>query len=110
MMGDYPNRIIAFDALLRCNPWVRGSLVPTGPREKLVRLLRTTLSKSIRLDEKVVFQLSDYRLPDGTSFCIAGPEHRDLPGSALAPATMKDRCGSKWRASHAKNRHPRRRK
>lgn len=53
--------------------------MPTGPREKLVRLL-DYIEQVIRLDEKVVFQLSDYRLPDGTSFCITGPEHRDLPG------------------------------
>ena len=53
--------------------------MPTGPREKLVRLL-DYVEQVIRLDERVVFQLSDYRLPDGTSFCITGPEHRDLPG------------------------------
>ena len=53
--------------------------MPTGPREKLVRLL-DYVEQVIRLDEKVIFQLSDYRLPDGASFCITGPEHRDLPG------------------------------
>ena len=78
--------------------------MPTGPREKLVRLL-DYIEQVIRLDEKVVFQLSDYRLPDGTSVSLA-PSTWIRLGSALAPATMKDRCGSKWRASHAKNRHP----
>jgi len=52
--------------------------VPIGPREKLIHLLNY-VEQVVRLDEKVVFRLSDYRLPDGTAFAITDPEHRDLP-------------------------------
>ena len=66
--------------------------MPTGPREKLVRLL-DYVEQVIRLDEKVIFQLSDYRLPDGASFCITGPEHRDLPGVRVG---ARDDEGPVW--------------
>jgi very-short-patch-repair endonuclease len=67
-------------------------LVRTDPRERLVRLLNY-VEQVIRLDEKVVLQLSDYRLPDGTSFAFTGAEHRDLPGVRLG---ARDDEGPVW--------------
>ncbi len=64
----------------------------TGPRERLVRLLNY-VEQVIRLDEKVVLQLSDYRLPDGTAFFFTGPEHRDLPGVRVG---ARDDEGPVW--------------
>jgi very-short-patch-repair endonuclease len=66
--------------------------VPTGPRERLARLLNY-VEQVVRLDERVVFQLSDYRLPDGTAFAINGPEHRDLPGVRF---DVRDDEGPVW--------------
>ena len=80
--------------------------MPTGPRERLARLLNY-VEQVVRLDERVVFQLSDYHLPDGTAFAINGLEHRTCPVFALVFATMKDQFGLKWRGSLVRNR-PRR--
>jgi very-short-patch-repair endonuclease len=66
--------------------------VRTDPRERLVRLLNY-IEQVIRLDEKVVLQLSDYRLPDGTAFAFTGAEHRDLPGVRLG---ARDDEGPVW--------------
>lgn len=53
--------------------------MPREPREKLDGLL-DYVQQVIRLDERVVFQLSEYRLPDKTSFAINAAETRNLPG------------------------------
>jgi hypothetical protein len=54
-------------------------LLPKGPREKLVGLL-DYVEQVVRLDERVAFRLSEYRLPDGAAFAIAQSDTRDLPG------------------------------
>ena len=66
--------------------------MPTGPRERLARLLNY-VEQVVRLDERVVFQLSDYHLPDGTAFAINGLEHRDLPGVRFG---VRDDEGPVW--------------
>jgi very-short-patch-repair endonuclease len=53
--------------------------LPKGPREKLVGLL-DYVEQVVRLDERVAFRLSEYRLPDGTTFALAEPDTRNLPG------------------------------
>jgi very-short-patch-repair endonuclease/transcription elongation GreA/GreB family factor len=50
-----------------------------GPRERLVGLL-DYVEQVVRLDERVAFRLSEYRLPDGTAFAIGEPDTRNLPG------------------------------
>lgn len=66
--------------------------MPTGPRERLARLL-DYVEQVVRLDERVVFRLSDYRLPDGSAFAINGPERRDLPGVRFG---VRDDDGPIW--------------
>jgi hypothetical protein len=50
-----------------------------GNREKLVGLL-DYVEQVIRLDERVAFCLSEYRLPDGSAFAIHPSDTRNLPG------------------------------
>ena len=64
----------------------------TDPRERLVRLLNY-VEQIVRLDEKVVLRLSDYRLPDGTAFAFTGAGQRDLPGVRLG---ARDDEGPVW--------------
>jgi len=56
-----------------------GSSLPKGPREKLIGLL-DYVEQVVRLDERVAFHLSEYRLPDGTAFAIGESDTRNLPG------------------------------
>jgi very-short-patch-repair endonuclease len=53
--------------------------LPKGPRERLIGLL-DYVEQVVRLDERVAFRLSEYRLPDGTTFAIGEADTRDLPG------------------------------
>lgn len=53
--------------------------MPRGAREKLVGLL-DYVEQVIRLDERVAFRLSEYRLPDGTTFAVKHEDTRSLPG------------------------------
>ena len=50
--------------------------------EKLVDLL-DYVEQVVRLDERVAFRLSDYRLPDGTAMAIRSDEVAGLPGVVL---------------------------
>jgi hypothetical protein len=50
-----------------------------GPRQKLVGLL-DYVEQVVRLDERVAFRLSEYRLSDGTAFAIGPSDTRNLPG------------------------------
>ena len=63
----------------------------TDPRERLVRLLNY-VEQVIRLDEKVVLQLSNYRLPDGTAFAFTSSEPSgDITGchpAVITPSTI----------------------
>jgi flagellar biosynthesis chaperone FliJ len=49
-----------------------------GPREKLIGLL-DYIEQVVRLDERVAFRLSEYRLPDGTTFAVEEGTTRNLP-------------------------------
>jgi hypothetical protein len=53
--------------------------LPRETRENLIGLL-DYVEQVIRLDERVAFRLSDYRLPDGTTFAISEEQTRNLPG------------------------------
>ena len=48
-------------------------------RKKLVGLL-DYVEQVVRLDERVVFRLSEYRLPDGTVFAVTKADTQNLPG------------------------------
>ncbi len=48
-------------------------------RQKLVGLL-DYVEQVVRLDERVAFRLSEYRLPDGTAFAITNNDTQSLPG------------------------------
>ncbi len=43
-------------------------------RQKLIGLL-DYVEQVVRLDERVAFRLSEYRLPDGTTFAVAKKRH-----------------------------------
>ena len=53
--------------------------MPKGPRQKLVGLL-DYVEQVVRLDERVAFRLSEYRLPDGSAFAVEPADTRSLPG------------------------------
>lgn len=48
-------------------------------RQKLIGLL-DYVEQVVRLDERVAFRLSEYRLPDGTTFAVGKSETQNLPG------------------------------
>jgi hypothetical protein len=50
-----------------------------GARQKLVGLLNY-IEQVVRLDERVALCVSEYRLPDGTTFSVSNADTRDLPG------------------------------
>ena len=48
-------------------------------RQKLIGLL-DYVEQVVRLDERVAFRLSEYRLPDNTTFVVARSDTQNLPG------------------------------
>jgi hypothetical protein len=48
-------------------------------RQKLVGLL-DYVEQVVRLDERVAFRLSEYRLPDGMTFAVGNSDTQNLPG------------------------------
>ena len=48
-------------------------------RQKLIGLL-DYVEQVVRLDERVAFRLSEYRLPDGTTFAVGKNDTQNLPG------------------------------
>lgn len=48
-------------------------------REKLIGLL-DYVEQVVRLDERVAFRLSEYRLPDGSTFAVSKSDTQNLPG------------------------------
>lgn len=61
-------------------------------RKKLVGLL-DYVEQVVRLDERVVFRLSEYRLPDGTAFAVTKEDTQNLPGIRH---DYRDEEGSVW--------------
>ena len=47
----------------------------------------------VRLDERVAFQLSEYRLPDGSTFAITKSDTENLPG---VRHDIRDEDGQVW--------------
>jgi very-short-patch-repair endonuclease/transcription elongation GreA/GreB family factor len=56
-----------------------GGFALADVRQKLIGLL-DYVEQVVRLDERVSFRLSEYHLPDGTSFTIRQTDTRNLPG------------------------------
>src|SRR2546423_7639960 len=48
-------------------------------RQKLIGLL-DYVEQVVRLDERVAFRLSEYRLPDGSTFAVGRSGTQNLPG------------------------------
>jgi hypothetical protein len=48
-------------------------------RQKLIGLL-DYIEQVVRLDERVAFRLSEYRLPDGSTFAVGKSDTQNLPG------------------------------
>jgi hypothetical protein len=48
-------------------------------RQKLIGLL-DYVEQVVRLDERVAFKLSEYHLPDGTTFSVSQDDTQNLPG------------------------------
>ena len=48
-------------------------------RQKLIGLL-DYIEQVVRLDERIAFRLSEYRLPDGSAFAVGKAETQNLPG------------------------------
>jgi hypothetical protein len=55
-----------------------GRIVIKEPREKLIDLL-DYVEQVVRLDERVAFRLSEYKLPDGSNFAVHEGATRNLP-------------------------------
>ena len=70
--------MVAFALATRSDSYAGGTSLPRETREKLIGLL-DYVEQVIRLDERVAFRLSDYRLPDGTTFAISEEQTRNLP-------------------------------
>ena len=87
-----PLYVIASGRITRFDRCVGGGEVSTDTREKLVRLLNY-VEQVVRLDERVAFALSEYRLPDDSTFAIREAETRDLPGVSH---DLHDEEGSIW--------------
>ncbi len=73
-----------------CSAW--GRIAMTDARQKLIGLL-DYVEQVIRLDERVVFRLSEYRLPDGTTFAVTKSDTQSLPG---VRHDYRDDEGSVW--------------
>lgn len=56
-----------------------GKQLIKEPREKLIDLL-DYVEQVVRLDERVAFRLSEYKLPDGSNFAVHEGATRNLPG------------------------------
>ena len=61
-------------------------------RRRLVGLL-DYVEQVVRLDERVAFQLSEYRLPDGSTFAITKSDTENLPG---VRHDIRDDDGQVW--------------
>ncbi len=61
-------------------------------RKKLIGLL-DYVEQVVRLDERVAFRLSEYRLPDGTAFAVGKNDTQNLPG---VRHDHRDEEGSVW--------------
>jgi hypothetical protein len=57
----------------------RGRIFMPDVRKKLIGLL-DYVEQVVRLDERVAFRLSEYRLPDGTAFAVGKNDTQNLPG------------------------------
>ncbi len=62
------------------------------PRQRLIRLL-DCVEQVVRVDERVAFDISEYRLPDGSSFAIGKTETQNLPGIRQ---NLRDEEGPVW--------------
>ena len=56
-----------------------GRIMMPDARQKLIGLL-DYVEQVVRLDERVAFRLSEYRLPDGSTFAVGKSDTQNLPG------------------------------
>src|ERR1700687_3575962 len=56
-----------------------GRIKMSDARQKLIGLL-DYVEQVVRLDERVAFRLSEYRLPDGSTFGVEKNDTQSLPG------------------------------
>ena len=56
-----------------------GRITMPDARQKLIGLL-DYVEQVVRLDERVAFRLSEYRLPDGSTFAVGKSDTQNLPG------------------------------
>ena len=63
-------------------------------RQKLIGLL-DYVEQVVRLDERVAFRLSEYRLPDGSAFAVGKAIRKIFLVCVTISATMRDPFG--WR-------------
>src|ERR1700733_11814864 len=61
-------------------------------RQKLIGLL-DYVEQVVRLDERVAFRLSEYRLPDGSTFAVGKGDTQNLPS---AHHDQRDEEGPVW--------------
>jgi hypothetical protein len=61
-------------------------------RQKLIGLL-DYVEQVVRLDEKVAFRISEYRLPDGSTFSVSRKDTQNLPS---VRHDHRDDEGSVW--------------
>ena len=59
--------------------WGKDLFLAVEVRQRLVGLL-DYVEQVVRLDERVAFQLSEYRLSDGSTFAITKSDTENLPG------------------------------
>ncbi len=69
-----------------------GRTAVRDARKKLVGLL-DYVEQVVRLDERVAFRLSEYRLPDGTTFAVDKNDTQNLPG---VRHDLRDEEGPLW--------------
>jgi very-short-patch-repair endonuclease len=74
--------LVASEALARFDeayPALGGRILMPDVRQKLIGLL-DYVEQVVRLDERVAFRLSEYRLPDGSAFAVGKADTQNLPG------------------------------
>ena len=49
------------------------------PLDLIVEEMLDYIEQVVRIDERIAFRLSEYRLPDGTTFAIGETDTRNLP-------------------------------
>jgi hypothetical protein len=84
--------LVASTADARCDRLGEGISVVVDARQKLIGLL-DYVEQVVRLDERVAFRMSEFRLPDGSTFAIRRADTQNLPG---VRHDLRDEEGQVW--------------